>query len=219
MSGDGSSRGLQDRLAHHEHGSLPGGRFQRKPVIDRDERPEELRAAIARARSGDGEALRYLYVRFSGNVYGYALGLVRDEHEAEDITQQVFTRVMTAIVSYEERSVPFSAWLLRITYNLSIDHMRRRRTIPCDEPHAEDDRHEEERGREIAAALRQALAELPEQQREVIVLRHFAGLSPAEIAQRLGSSEDSVHGLHHRGRRRMRRTLAQLEVVPATAAG
>lgn len=191
--------------------------FTRKAKLDVDDNREELRRAVDRAKAGDREALRYLYLRFSGNVYGYALGIVADEHEAEDVTQQVFARVITAIGGYEERSVPFSAWLLRITHNLSIDLLRRRRTVPCDEPEWESGR-EEARGREIAAALRVALADLPDQQREVVVLRHIAGLSPGEIASRLGTSEDAVHGLHHRGRRRLKRNLADLGASPVVAA-
>lgn len=197
--------------------ALPQGRFQRKSTVEPEERPGELSAAIARAKSGDHGALRYLYLRFSGNVYGLALGILHDEHEAEDVTQQVFTRVMTAIANYEERSVPFTGWLLRITQNLAIDHIRRRRSVPCEEVEPGPGR-DHQRGREIAASLRSALAELPEQQRQVVVLRHVSGLSPGEIAERLGTSEDAVHGLHHRGRRRLKHALAELEAMPVVAA-
>ena len=55
-----------------------------------------------------------------------------NDHDAEDVVQQVFTRVLTAIETYELRSVPFSAWLLRITHNLAIDYVRRRRPIVDD---------------------------------------------------------------------------------------
>jgi RNA polymerase sigma-70 factor (ECF subfamily) len=72
--------------------------------------------------------------------------------------------------------------------------------------------------RHLREAIRDALAELPEPQREIVVLRHMAGLSPREIAERLGRSEDSVHGLHHRGRRALQAALVEAGAVPATVA-
>jgi RNA polymerase sigma-70 factor, ECF subfamily len=145
-----------------------------------------------------------------------ARSILRDEHEAEDIRQQVFARLITSIGRYQERSVPFSAWLLRVTHNLAIDHLRRRRPILCEEARAVDERAED-RGRELSEALTAALQELPEIQRDVIVLRHVAGYSPSEIAECLGKSEDSIHGLHHRGRRALKQSLKRLDAVPVTA--
>jgi RNA polymerase sigma-70 factor, ECF subfamily len=72
-------------------------------------------------------------------------------------------------------------------------------------------------GFERALSLREALARLPDDQREVLVLRHVAGLSPGEIADRLGKSEASIHGLHHRGRGALRAALSELEAAPVTA--
>jgi len=66
-------------------------------------------------------------------------------------------------------------------------------------------------------SLREALGQLPDDQREVLVLRHIAGLSPGEIADRLGKTESSVHGLHHRGRGALRAALVELGTAPVTA--
>jgi RNA polymerase sigma-70 factor (ECF subfamily) len=66
--------------------------------------------------------------------------------------------------------------------------------------------------------VRAALAALPEEQREVVVLRHVVGLTPAEIANRMGRSESSIHGLHHRGRRTLQRELELLDSTPSTRA-
>src|SRR6476619_7860665 len=96
----------------------------------------ELSRVIARSKQGDSNAIHWLYVNYSDNVYGYARSILRDEHEAEDIRQQVFARLITSISRYEERSVPFSAWLLRVTHNMAIAHLRRRRPIICQEPRA-----------------------------------------------------------------------------------
>jgi len=195
---------------------LPDGRFHRKASFDRDLRPGELAGAIARAKEGDRDAVHYLYVRFSPNVYGYVRSMVRDEYEAEDVTQQVFARLITALRRYEDRGVPFSAWILRIAHNMAIDHMRRRLTL-CDETMlAEECR--EDRGHGLGEALRQALEELPDTQRQVLVMRHIGGYSPGEIGEALDRSEDSIHGLHHRGRRALQQQLRARGATPMVAA-
>ena len=190
--------------------------FSRRQTLDADLRPGELESAVARGREGDPAALAYLYLRFADNVYGFTRSIVADDHEAEDIVQQVFVRMITAIRTYESRGIPFSAWLLRIARNLAIDHVRRQRAVPCDHTAIEGDALESDVA--IAPALRDALAELPDGQREVVVLRHVAGWSHAEIAARLERSEQSVHALHHRGRRALMAGLAHREVAPAAAA-
>ena len=194
------------------------GCFQGKRTVEPESRPGEVARAVARAKQGDRAAIRFLYLRYSGNVYGYARSIVRNDHDAEDVVQQVFTRMLTAIQSYEQRAVPFSAWLLRITHNMAIDYLRRRMPV-CEEPGRAvvEERPEFEAG-QLRGALCEALAELPEVQREIVVLRHFGGLSPREIAERLGRSEDSIHGLHHRARRALKRALVDAGATPVTAA-
>jgi RNA polymerase sigma-70 factor, ECF subfamily len=194
------------------------GCFQGKRTLEAERRPGEVARAVIRAKQGDRAAIRFLYLRYAGNVYGYARSIVRNDHDAEDVVQQVFTRMLTAIQSYEQRSVPFSAWLLRITHNMAIDYLRRR-TPTCDDPDRAvvEERAEFEAG-QLRGALRDALAELPELQREIVVLRHLGGLSPREIADRLGRSEDSVHGLHHRARRALKVALAEAGATPMTLA-
>lgn len=190
--------------------------FRPKRTFDGDLRPGELDGAIARAKEGDCRALRYLYLRFADNVYGYARSIVANDHEAEDVVQQVFTRLITAIRRYEPRGVPFSAWLMRITHNMAVDHVRRQRTVPCEDPCIGAEPREDARSG-LTMALRDAFAELPDGQREVVVLRHVAGWSPSEIARRLNRTENSVHALHHRGRRALQAALIRREVVPAAA--
>jgi len=176
-----------------------------------------LANAIARAKDGDWGALDFLYVRFADDVYRYVNSIVHDSHEAEDITQNVFTKLMRVIGSYEERSVPFAAWIIRVARNAAIDHLRRRRAIPVEEVRAVDEALDHA-GSERLESLRIGLAELPEDQREVVVLRHVAGLAPAEIAERLNKSEGSIHGLHHRGRGALKAALRELDAAPVTAA-
>ncbi len=77
--------------------------------------------------------------------------------------------------------------------------------------------HADEATLDRARSLRTALDSLPEEQRNVVVMRHVIGLTPPEIAERMGRSESSIHGLHHRGRRALQQELRRLGCAPATA--
>ena len=172
--------------------------------------------AVARAKEGDMSALQFLYIRYADDIRGYVGSIVRDPHEAEDITQNVFAKLMTAILKYERREVPFAAWILRVARNVALDHVRARRQIPFAEVRTSDDGHDQV-DFERLECLREALRQLPEEQREVLLLRHVAGLTPGEIAERLGKTEGSIHGLHHRGRTVLRATLSKHGSAPVTA--
>ncbi len=191
-----------------------GDRFRRRRLEHSKDGEELVLTAVHRAKLGDQDAIRFLYLRYADNVYGYVCSIVRDEHEAEDVTQQIFAKLMTALQRYEPRSVPFSAWILRIAHNAAIDHMRARRAVPCEEVRSPD-LEDANLSRERATDLKAALAKLPPEQRDVIVMRFVLGLSPGEIAERIGRSEDAVHGLQHRGRTTLRRELTALQSAPA----
>lgn len=193
----------------------PAGESQ----ADRAERIEgrKLATAIAAGRSGDPGALQYLYDRYSRDVYGYVCSIVRDEHEAEDIVQNVFMKLMRVLPKYEQRGVPFSAWLFRVARNVALDHMRARRAIPCEEVH-DRDHHDTDGQFERELCLRDALANLSIEQRRVVLWRHLLGLSPVEIAEALGRTEGSIHALHHRGRRAIQAELRAMQAAPATRA-
>ena len=110
-----------------------GSGFRGRATLD--ESPETLRKvrlAAARAKEGDHDALRFLYVVYCHNIYGYVRSIVHDDHEAEDVTQHVFAKLMQAIVKYDDRGVPFFAWLLRLARNLAIDHLRSNRLTPTE---------------------------------------------------------------------------------------
>lgn len=173
--------------------------------------------AVARAKTGDQEAFRFLYLRYADNVYGYVKSIVRDEFEAEDVTQHVFAKLMTVLPKYEQRQVPFTSWLLRLAHNAALDHLRRRVPTPVDEVRSPQERPDRAQPDDVHV-VGEALAALPEDQRTVVVLRHLVGLTPGEIAERLGRSENSIHGLHHRGRRAVQKELRRLECGPVVAA-
>jgi RNA polymerase sigma-70 factor (ECF subfamily) len=175
-----------------------------------------VRSAIARVQAGDMEALHFLYVRYSADVLQYVKSLVKDHHEAEDITHNVFVKIASVIGKYEPRDVPFAAWILRVARNAALDHLRARRALPCEEVRVQDD-DRSRIGHERRNDIRRALEQLPGDQREVLILRHIVGLSPVEIAEQLGRTESSVHGLHHRGRRSLQAALEDLGASPVVA--
>lgn len=197
--------------------SAPAARIGFRSRTTLDDSPEtgaKTRLAVARAKDGDQEALAYLYVSYSDNIYGYVRSIVRDDHEAEDVTQHVFAKLMTTLVRYDDRGVPFVAWLLRMARNVAIDHLRANRLTPTDE--VLDPRASVGLDLDQSETVRAALAALPREQRQVVILRHVVGLTPGEIAGRMGRTESSIHGLHHRGRQALQRELTRLESTPLT---
>jgi RNA polymerase sigma-70 factor (ECF subfamily) len=194
----------------------PRARARADRVCRSDEASERLLSrAIKRAQEGDREALAFIYARYADNVYGYVRSIVHDHHEAEDVTQHVFAKLVHVICKYQERDVPFLAWMLRVARNAAVDHIRRQRSLPVEEVRGGDP-HSEEHSASRIEDLKGALATIPLAQREVLVLRHFVGLSPTEIAARTGKTEGSIHGLHHRGRRALSAELISRDAAPAT---
>jgi RNA polymerase sigma-70 factor (ECF subfamily) len=193
------------------------GRFRRQmPTAHDGAGPDATARAVISAKQGDVDALHYLYVRYAGHVYGYVASIVRDEYDAEDVTQQVFAKLMVILARYEQREAPFMAWILAVSRNVALDHMRQQRAVPSAqvgerEPESYPDPLQ-------GFSIKEALAGLPVDQREVVMLRHIVGLSPGEIAGLMGKSESSIHGLHHRGRTALRISLRQRGAVPAVMA-
>src|SRR6516225_5798176 len=117
------------RMATHRRTSSSG--FRSHTTLEPVDR--QIMNAVLRAQAGDADAIRVLYLRYKDNVYGYVLSFVRDQHEAEDITQQVFLKLMSVLDKYRPREVPFTSWLLRVARNVALDSLRRQRTILCEE--------------------------------------------------------------------------------------
>ena len=190
---------------------------ERRRGHDDDRERWLTRRAVRRASDGDGEAMGELYDRYASRVYGHVRRMMGDRHDAEDVTQLVFLKLIWSLDRYDERSGDFCAWLLRVARNLAIDEMRRRRPVLVGDLYAADvGPGGDDEAAALAAALRAALAELSRDQREVVVLRQFVGLRPREIADRLERSEGSVHALYHRGRIAMQASLAGADSAPAT---
>lgn len=193
----------------------PSHGFEVSNAAERNDHDPAIRAAVRMAQAGDTEAIAFLYLRYKNSVYGYVLSILRDERDAEDVTQQVFLKLMSAIRRYEPRQIPFTAWIIRVARNVAVDHLRQRRPIPVEEVF-ETSRATDETNHARRWGLEQALDRLPDDQRNVVVLRHLVGLTPGEIGTRMGRSEASIHGLHHRARRALRNALEEVECAPTT---
>ena len=193
------------------------GCFQGKRTLEAERRPGEVARAVARAKQGDRAAIRFLYLRYRNNIYGYVLSILRDPHDAEDVTQHVFLKLISAIGRYQAREVPFTSWILRVARNAAVDHLRQRRALPCEEVFGPT-RKFDDAGRDRRWGLEQALQALSEDERGVVMMRHLVGLSPSEIADRMGRTEASIHGLHHRARQVLKRELAKIECAPTAKA-
>jgi RNA polymerase sigma-70 factor (ECF subfamily) len=200
-------------------GEGPGSRGPRR--FSRDSgtagyEDEFIREAVLRAQRGEMDALRLLYVRYADQVFAYINSFVRDHHEAEDITQTVFAKLMKVIPKYEPREVPFSAWMMRVARNTALDALRARRALPYGEVVPSSEQAGVSAGPDRALALKEALDQLPGDQRTTVILRHVAGLSPGEIASALHKTERAVHGLHHRGRGALQQELRERDAAPVT---
>lgn len=208
-------RRAADRL---EATAARSGYRRRRQLAHHPDAEALVTAATERAREGDEDALRLLYLLYADNVFGYVLSIVHDEHDAEDITSEVFARLSRALTHYRASATPFAAWLLRVARNAALDHLRAQRSVPRAEVHARGEAAHSHQAHERLDDLRSALQTLPFDQRQVMVLRLVAGLTPGEVAERLGRSVDAVHALQHRARRRLRSELTQAGWAPTALA-
>jgi RNA polymerase sigma-70 factor, ECF subfamily len=161
---------------------------------------------LTRAGQGDNEAFGLLYERYVGRIYNYIYYRTGNQYDAEDLTARVFFRAMHHIQNYQNRGLPFSAWLYRIAHNLVANWHRdnsRRKEIPLDEgigvEHHRDEHPEaallqnEERER-----LLKIIRKLSPDRQQLLILKFVEHLSNAEIGQIIGRTEGAVKSLYHR---------------------
>ncbi len=178
------------------------------------------RHLVERARRGDRTAFRAIVEVHQERVYRLALGLTRNEHDAEDVVQEVFLRAYRSLDAFRG-DARLSTWLYRITVN-TAHAAARRRSVRATDPLTTDDGIElpvaegrpaanPERAlesRAAGAAIRAAVSRLSEAERTVFVLRHEADLPLAEIARATGRAGGTVRNLLFRALRKLRRELA-----------
>ena len=160
---------------------------------------------VALAVRRDAAAFGQLYQIHLDSIYRYIYYRVGNAAEAEDLTEQVFLKAWEHIAAYDQRGLPFAAWLYRVAHNLVVDYHRTRRpTTSLTEPLAETlvDKAagpEEQVERRLAAAeVAEALRTLNPEQQQIILLRFVQGLSHAEAASIMGKSEGALRVLQYR---------------------
>ena len=181
---------------------------------------ETIDRLVAEAQAGNRDAFGQIFDEYHQPIYRFVVSRVGRPSDAEDLTQLIFVKALEALPRYVARGIPLGGWLFRLARNAVIDHVRTRRDHL--ELTAEIQRPTEEAGPEATAALRQdldavarALGVLTDEQREVIELRFFAGLSAREAAEAMGKQEGTIRGLQFRAIASLRRELGmQLSEVP-----
>ncbi|MCS7221321.1 MAG: sigma-70 family RNA polymerase sigma factor [Anaerolineae bacterium] len=165
----------------------------------------ESESGLVERAKADPEAFGELYERYVDRIYNYIFYRVGDHHDAEDLTARTFFRALEHIDQYEDRGVPFSAWLYRIAHNLVANWHRdrnRRRLVSLDglirvaEPGGAPE-HEIER-REAQELLRAAIRRLPADRQQLLILKFGERLSNAEIGRIMGKTEGAIKSLYHR---------------------
>ncbi len=182
---------------------------------------------IDRTLAGDGGAFGILVERFQRKIYRVAYAIVRDESEADTITQDVFVQAYTHLAKFEGRA-GLETWLTRIAINRSRDSLRRRKFVSLfvrrdDDDEAEvmiepvDDRPDPERqvmSGQLRVAIQRAEKQLSSQQKVIFRLRHYENLSLEEIADHLGLRAGTVRAHLFRAIHKVRKELACWRTVP-----
>ena len=182
--------------------------------MERDEEKQIIEQVLA----GNTEAFEQLVLKNQAQVYNLALRMVGSEQDALDISQEAFIRAFRSLESFRGDS-KFSVWLYRLTSNICLDFLRARRRkktvsisyFVSDEDDAADLEIPDERfspqteleRAELRAALNRALQRLPDEQREVLLLREISGLSYDEIAAALSLEAGTVKSRIFRARRKL----------------
>jgi RNA polymerase sigma factor (sigma-70 family) len=174
--------------------------------------PDE--ALLVRVADGDPAAVRALVGRKLPRLLGLAQRMLGDAAEAEDVAQEAFLRVWRQAPKWRPGQARFDTWLHRVALNLCYDRLRRRREIATDDPpEVVDEGPAPDRGLEATDTGRrvgEALARLPDRQREAVVLCHYQELGNIEAAAVMGVTVEALESLLSRGRRALRASLADL---------
>ena len=177
-------------MSSRENGDLPGNN------------ESEL---ISLATNGNADAFGALYDKYIDQIYNYIYYRTSNSKDAEDLCSRVFIRALHHIERYEDRGYPFSAWLYRIAHNLVINWYRDREKAeeislsdhypPPRMEGSVEDRIEKE---DETNALLKVIEHLPEDRKELLILKHVEGLTNTEIGQIMDRTEGAIKALYHR---------------------
>lgn len=172
-----------------------------------------LTPLVLRAREGDRDAFEQIFHQRFETLRRYVGSIVRDGDRTQDVLAEAFADAWRDLPRLRDPE-RFDGWLLRIAHRRAIDELRRHRPIAALEAAGEltDERRDASPAEMAEAAadaerVRDALADLPDAQREVVTLRYLHDLSYERIAREMGRTNDAVRQLHQRAIGRLRRTL------------
>ncbi|NLH07663.1 MAG: sigma-70 family RNA polymerase sigma factor [Chloroflexi bacterium] len=182
------------------------------------ELPENELVELAKT---DVEAFGELYMRYVDKIYSYIYYRTSNHQDAEDLTSRVFHRALAALPDYEDRGLPFSAWLYRIAHNLVANFHRdrkRKKLVPLESLilssfRREAPDHVAER-RDEAEQLLDVIRRLPEDRQQLLILKFVDRLPNAEIGEIMGRSEGAIKSLYHRTLVSLREELQRLQEAP-----
>ena len=176
---------------------------------------------VTRAQTGEADAIGRLYDQHHVEIFRYLWARVGERPLAEDLTGEVFMRMLTGLPGYRPSAAPFRAWLYQIARNLLIDHYRKtgkRTMVSLEQAETLNDGSSDMvtmiDQRLTMERVHRALTRLDQAQREVVTLRFLSGLSLQEVARTLGKTENSVKALQHRGLATLRQVLNQAKALP-----
>ena len=193
----------------------------------RDSRGIDDHELVAAARKGDRDAFRTLFERYHRRAYALAFGVLRHQDDALDVVQDAFIKAHRYLDKFEGNS-SFYTWLYRIVMNLAIDHLRKHRRakpVELDEQHLEGAEGADDTllpkllgghpgrallDKEIRARIDDALSELSENHRAVLVMRELEGMSYEEMAQAMNCSKGTIMSRLFHARKNMQKRLADL---------
>ena len=185
-----------------------------EPTHVNDSAQDDL-TCVQRVGRGDQRAYRVLVDRYLGGITRFALRLLHDSAEAEEVAQETFLRLWTEAKAFEPRAQP-KTWLYRIARNQCIDRLRKRRSHGQEQELSDEESGDRPSGsfarKQAAERVEHALSKLPERQRAALTLVHYEGLSGAEACEVLDVSAEALESLLARGRRSLREQLRGLEV-------
>lgn len=173
---------------------------------------------ITRAQAGDSSAIIALYECYKQQIYRYLFYRLEDAPTAEDLTTDVFIRVIQSLPRFRDQAGTVQAWIFQIARNLATDHLRKqgvRAQVALDD-HMADPNAAPDLAAERSLTidhLQAALHHLTDEQREVVLLRFIDGLSIAEVAQTLNKTESAIKNLQIRGLKALNRILSPLQTI------
>lgn len=157
---------------------------------------------IQQVKNGDAEAFGVLYEQYAEMIFRYVYSHLDNRLDAEDLNEEIFLRAWRALPKYDERGLPFSAFLFRIARNSLIDYYRQRKNVQSiDDMELQSREAGPEEAVDLHIAnqdLRRTIGELREDYRNVLIFRFLSGLSPEETAQIMQRSVGAVRVLQHR---------------------